>query len=160
MLYLPVIALVAALVHIFIDTKRRTPQRILETILLYELVIATGIGSIMGFLGHTMKAAEIARFIGWRAGSPFQFEVAVADLSYGILGILCFWLRGNFWTATIISTSVFGLGAAWGHVQEILVRHNMAPGNAGAPLYLDIIMPIVMICLLTALKLVEKKKKR
>jgi hypothetical protein len=56
-----------------------------------------GFSSILAFFGHTFAADEIAAYIGWMPGSPFQFEVAVANLAIGVLGISCVWLRGNFW---------------------------------------------------------------
>lgn len=156
----PILALVVAAIHIAIDRKKRSVSKSLEIILLYQLVISTGLGGIFGFIGHSMRADETAKFIGWRAGSPFQFEIAIANLSFGILGVLCFWFRGNFWTATIIGTTAFGWGAAYGHIVDIMRRQNLSPGNAGWPLYLDIAMPIVMWGLLVALVIVGKKKKR
>ncbi len=45
----------------------------------------------------------VAASIGWPAGSPFQFEVGIANLSFGILGILCLKFMDNFWTATVIA---------------------------------------------------------
>src|SRR6476659_8155319 len=34
------------------------------------------------------KADDVARSIGWPPGSPFQWEVGVADLGWGVLGVL------------------------------------------------------------------------
>jgi hypothetical protein len=158
--YLPIIALVIALVHIYLDKKLQARSKMIETILLYQLVIATGAGGIFAFMGHAFRADYLARFIGWPAGSPFQFEIAISNLSYGVLGILCFWLRGNFWTATIIATTVFGWGAAYVHIRDIMLYRNMAPGNAGWPLYLDIIMPVIMIGLLIAMSIPQKKRSK
>ncbi len=64
-------------------------------VLLYLLVIFARVGGLIGFLGHTFKAQEIALKIGWQP-SPFQFEVAVANLAFGVLGILCLWQPGGF----------------------------------------------------------------
>jgi hypothetical protein len=41
-------------------------------------------------------------------------------------------------------------GAAIGHIYNINQTGNLAAGNAGAVLYLDILMPIVFILLLLA----------
>ncbi|MCQ8904725.1 MAG: hypothetical protein NQU45_03285 [Methanothermobacter sp.] len=54
----------------------------------------------------------IATYIEWPTGSPFQLEVAFANLSFGVLGLLSWKFRGEFWMATIIGFSVFYLGAA------------------------------------------------
>ena len=119
-----------------------------------------GIGSIWTFMGHVFMADMVAAMIGWPAGSPFQFEVGIANLSYGILGLLCWKFRDNFWTATIIALSTFYLGAAYGHIINIMQTGNMAPGNAGFALYADILVPIVLICLLVAYKTTSKKQNK
>ena len=83
--------------------------------------------------------------------SPFQFEVALHNLAVGVLGVLCFWVRGDFWSATVIAFAVFGIGAAYGHIRDIRLSHNYAPGNAGPILYIsDILLPLQLIVLLVA----------
>lgn len=129
----------------------RTP--LVETFLLYFLVIDTGLASLFSFIGHAFRSEKVAKYIGWSTGSPFQWEVAVSNLSYGVLGVLCFWLRGDFWLATIIAVSVFLLGAAYGHIRDIIVNRNFAPGNAGPALYSDILKPAVLIALYVAYRM-------
>lgn len=158
MLLFPLLGLAAALIHMALDKKLRTPKKAIEIILLYQLVIGTGLGCFSGFIGHTLRDADTAKFIGWKAGSPFQFEVAMANLAFAVLGVLCYWFRGNFWLATIVSTTVFGWGAAWVHINDILNRNNMKPGNAGLVLYLDILMPVIMIGLYAAMNLAKERK--
>ncbi|MGE4048236.1 MAG: DUF6790 family protein [Acetobacteraceae bacterium] len=46
------------------------------------------------------------------------------------------------------STSVFLLGDAVGHVRQIMVAGNFAPGNAGLPFVMDILCPLLAIVLL------------
>ena len=89
-----------------------------------------------------------AASIDWPAGNPFQSEVAVANLTIGTLGILCYWIRGNFWVATVTAFAVQWLGAAVVHIRDIVVVANYAPNNAGMTLYLDILMPMILIALL------------
>jgi len=74
--------------------------------------------------------------------------VAVANLVVGVLGILCYWIRGNFWLATVIATSVWLLGDAVVHIYHIVVNQNFHPGNAGLPFYFDILLPLSLIVLL------------
>jgi hypothetical protein len=124
----------------------KTP--LVYTLLLYIFIFEVGVSGIVSFLAHAFNADKIARYIGWPAGNPFQYEVACANLSYGILGILCIWLRGSFWVATAIACSVFLLGAGIGHIRDIIKNKNFAPGNAGFPLYSDFIKPLVIWALL------------
>jgi hypothetical protein len=72
----------------------------------------------------------------------------VANLTVGVLGILCYWMRGNFWTATVIGFSVWFLGDAVVHIKDIVVSANYAPNNAGVTFYLDILVPVILIALL------------
>ena len=111
-------------------------------------MISVGIGSVFGFIGHTVFADTTAASIGWPAGNPFQSEVAVANLAVGILSILCYWMRGNFWTATAIGFSVWWMGDAVVHIRSIVVSANYAPNNAGVTLYMDILLPVILIALL------------
>ena len=93
-------------------------------------------------------ADKVAASIGWPAGNPFQTEVGVANLAIGTLGILSYWIRGNFWTAAVIATSVWLLGAAAIHVGEMATEGNYNPGNAGVVFYMDIVGPLLLITLL------------
>ena len=72
----------------------------------------------------------------------------MANLAVGILGILCYWMRGNFWIATVIGFSVWWLGDAVVHIRSIVVDANYAPNNAGVTFYLDILVPVFLIALL------------
>ncbi|MFA4877415.1 MAG: DUF6790 family protein [Methanoregula sp.] len=81
------------------------------------------------------------------AGSPFQYEVGIANLALGVVGILCYHFRDNFWLATILANAVFLLGDGVGHVRDILLNANYAPMNAGVPLYRDFLFPLAQILL-------------
>ncbi|HVJ79212.1 MAG TPA: DUF6790 family protein [Hyphomicrobium sp.] len=43
---------------------------------------------------------------------------------------------------------MFSLGAAAGHLYQMVTTHNFAPGNAGVVFYMDIITPLVGFLLL------------
>jgi hypothetical protein len=140
-----------------ITNKALTKKRIVEIFLMSFLVISVGIGSIWAFIGHAFLSAQVAASIGWAAGNPFQLEVAFANLAIGVLGILCYWIRGNFWIATVISSSIFLIGAAYIHIINMFQFANYAPGNAGSVLYMDIIGPIILIVLIILYKMLEKE---
>ncbi len=159
MLYIwPTITAIMVALLLVLNKKSLNKNKILEIVLLSFLVVMVGLGSIWTFLGHTFMAAQVAAFIGWPAGSPFQFEVGVTNLSFGILGLLCLKFRDNFWTATIIGITIFYWGAAYGHIQDMIYAGNYAPGNAGIVLYIDIIIPIILIVLLIAYKKTQIKQ--
>jgi hypothetical protein len=97
------VAIIAAILNIALYAAG-----VVESFLLWFLVIVVGFGSLYAFMRHAFVADDVARSIGWPTGSPFQFEVALHDLAVGILGVLCFWVRGDFWSATVIAFAVFG----------------------------------------------------
>ena len=144
-----VIGLSTATVHLALSTRPRTPERVAEVYLLHVLTICYGASGVFAFVGHKFRADEVARSIGWPAGNPFQEEIAYADLAFGVMGLLCPWKRGGFWTATGIGKAVFLLGAAHIHIRELRERGNFAPNNAGIILP-DLLTPITALSLLVA----------
>jgi hypothetical protein len=64
------------------------------------------------------------------------------------VGFLAF--RGGFGlrTAAVVGPACFLLGAAAGHVYQMIAAHNFAPGNSGIILYTDIGIPVVGFVLL------------
>jgi hypothetical protein len=147
-LFFLVLGLIVGAVHLFLDKQPRTKPRVAQIFLLWLLVITVGIQGVFAFIGHTVFADATAASIGWPAGNPFQSEVAVANLTVGVLGILCYWMRGNFWVATAIGFAVWWLGDAVVHIRSIVVSANYAPNNAGVTFYLDILVPVILIALL------------
>ena len=72
----------------------------------------------------------------------------MANLTIATSGILCYWIRGNFWVAAVIAFCVQWLGAAVVHIRDIAVAANYAPNNAGMTLYMDTLMPMILVALL------------
>ncbi|WP_147821365.1 DUF6790 family protein [Salidesulfovibrio onnuriiensis] len=137
--YLAVLALLIAGVDIIV---RDAP--IFATLLLWLLVIKVGLGGIWAFMGHYFKSEEVAAYIGWPAGNPFQKEVAFTNLALGCCGLLCFFFRDGFWLATIVFASVFLLGAFSVHMKNRDETGNTNPGNAGPVFYADILGPVAL----------------
>ena len=133
------------------QTERGTAlekQEMAATLLLYFTVILIGFGSVWAFVGHFFIADQIARGIGWEAGSPFQTELAFYTLGTGVAALLAVWLRGHLITAVVISKSIFWYGAAYVHIHDAIVNANYAPLNIGRPLIGDIIYPTLLLALL------------
>jgi hypothetical protein len=147
--YLNLTAVVVATgLHLWLGKRPVSAGRCVEVLLLYLLVFFVGVGGVMAFLGHTFEAREIALKIGWQP-SPFQFEVAVANLAFGVLGIMCIWQRRGFRTATGAGYAIFLLGCGYGHVRDMTLHGNFAPYNAGPVLWVnDLAVPVVILLLL------------
>ena len=153
MAFLVVIAIVsaAALIHVLAAHRSGVDrQGIVEICLLYVLAGVWGFGAALLALPHILVPDYVAGYVGWDAGSPFQVELGFANLGRALLGILCIWYRGTFWIAPIVTNTVFGLGAAYVHVHEMLEHANFSEGNAGPVVFLDVLVPVVAIALFVA----------
>jgi hypothetical protein len=115
--------------------------------LLNGLVYLVGVTGIIAASGHLLKPDDVARSIGWAPGSPFQWEVGVAGLGFGVLGVMSPAYGRGFWLATIVMASIFLIGAAVGHVKQMVVAKNFAPGNAGGIFVADVFVPVFLIVL-------------
>lgn len=122
----------------------------LDASLLNALVWLAGVNSIIIGSGHLAFPDPIAESIGWPAGSPFQWEVGLAGLVIGVLGVLSAGFDRDFQLAAVIAFAIFYLGAAVGHVRQMIKERNFAPGNAGFIFWYDIAAPLLVIALYVA----------
>jgi hypothetical protein len=142
------ITAIIATIHILMYRKELNKSQVIEVYLLYFLFSGVGIIGAISSIGHIFYSDQVARMIGWPSGNPFQFEVGLHDGAWALLGFLCLYFRKIwFWTATVIGWSFFLLGAAYGHIREMIISGNYAPYNAGMILP-DILVPIILIILL------------
>lgn len=143
------LTLVLSLISLIRHRKNLSVIKTVDILLFYLLLINVGLSSLFAFYGHAFRADQVAASIGWAAGSPFQFEIAVANLAFGVLGMLCVFCKDGFWLATGVGYSVFLFGAAFGHIREIITKGNDAINNAGPILYIgDIAIPLLILALL------------
>lgn len=125
-----ILSVLLPLLHLALSKRLRTRERVIHLLLLYALVLDVGIiGLPLGFVPHVFFPDQTAHLIGWKPGSPFQFEVGVHDGAWGVLGFLSLWIGGSFWIATGLGWSLFMLGATYGHVHQMLLEGNYAPYN-------------------------------
>jgi hypothetical protein len=158
-LFFLLITFLAILFHLLFTKQPKTKKIVLETILMYFLVFCVGVGGIFAFIGHAFYGVQIAKQIGWLSGNPFQFEVAIANLAFGVLGLLSIKLKRGFWLATGLGSVIFYYGAAFGHIKDIIIHHNYAPYNSGTFLYMgDIFIPSIILILLILYVVTFKKR--
>lgn len=143
-----ILGLIGFVIHVIkIPSQNRTKAKLIELFLLYQLVFSVGITSLVAFYGLTFMAEYIAKYTNWPE-CPFQQELGNVNLAFGVLGILCIWYRRLFWAATVIGFSVWILSDGIHHVLESIYTHNYSEGNVGVILYLDFIIPILLLILL------------
>src|SRR5271170_413388 len=142
-----ILALAAASIHLALSRDSRSSKAsIAGTYLLYLLVIYVGLMGLLTAYAHVFRPEQTSASIGWST-SPYEYEVGMADLTVGVLGVLCLWIRGNFWLATAIANAVWLFGDAIGHIRQITLNNNHAPNNSGIFLIVEIVTPILMLAL-------------
>ena len=124
----------------------------LDIVIRWFMLLCFGIEGVYAFVFHVFFP-NTSSFIGWM-NSPFQFEVGMANLAVCIPAIYAFFRKHdyNFWLPTIITNSIFLLGAAYGHIMQIIKNNNWAPDNAGTMLWTEIFIAILIPCLLCKYK--------
>lgn len=142
------LSIAGAIIHLLVSRQPKSRRTVIDTFLLYALVFNVGgVGLIFGFVPHVFFADRAAEAIGWATGSHFQFEVGLHDGAWGVLGILCIWIRDNFWLATGLGWSLFMLGAAYGHLHDTIVSANFAPNNF-LMIFVDALVAVILLVLL------------
>ena len=82
-------------------------------------MVGVGVGGLFGAMGHLFAADKVAEQLGWATGSPFQTEVGLFDLAFGVLGVCCIWFRGQWWYAVTLGWTIFAVGAGVNHLYEM-----------------------------------------
>lgn len=142
-----IIGLISSLISILCKLKNLSQRVVIEAFFAYFLLFSIGFSFLYNFVCHTFFAEMSAAFIGW-ANSPFQLEVGYASLGIGIAGLIAFKAGLGFRTATLIIPAFFLWGAAGGHIYQMIVANNFAPGNAGIIFWTDIFLPVIGFTLL------------
>ncbi len=130
-----------------LDIQSGTIDKWNEYLLYNLLTIGLGYQMIAFGVMHIFFGEFISGFIGWEKGSPFQYEVGLADFGMGVLGILCGYFSDDFWLATIIISSIFLWGCVIGHLRDMAINKNFNPGSAGFIFWWGLLMPIALISL-------------
>jgi hypothetical protein len=156
--FFAVAAMVGATIHLGFSRKHRSGAAMIVGIyLIYFLFIYVGLLGLFTAYFHVFEPNRASASIGW-APSPFEYEVGMADLTMGVLGVLCIVFRQEFWLATAIGNAVWFLGDAVGHVKEMTLHNNHAENNAGIFLVFEFAVPVLMLGLVFYLRHLTRKE--
>lgn len=141
------------LAAVFILLHRMIRRNVGEAEIVFRWVALFGLGltGIYTFVMHAFYPEFTAATIGWRT-SPFQFEVAMADLAFGVLGVLSFRASYGFRLATVIGSLFWLWGDAAGHMWQMIEANNYSLGNAESWLWVDLIIPLVLLLSILKMK--------
>jgi hypothetical protein len=148
-----IVAIIFMLINAAVTSARISKY---EIIFRWITLFAIGFTGFYTFIIHAFYPEIAAANIGW-APSPFQYEVAMANLSFGLLAVLAFNSSYSFRLATVIGFTCWLWGAAIVHIYEMTKTHNYAPGNAGSWFWMDILLPLIAIICLVKLKTTERR---
>jgi hypothetical protein len=143
-----VIGLIVAAIRVIAHRGIRTRQFVAGAFLNSYVIWAIGAGQTVNFIMHSVFGDFAAKSIGW-AQSPFQLELAVYSLGVGVAAFILGRRAAPFIgkVAIVIAVAVAGLGAAAGHVYQIIANHDYAVDNTGLLLASDIGMNLIGIAL-------------
>jgi hypothetical protein len=140
--------LLALLLGALQTRQQWTLNRWSEASLLWIAFWVLGVSGVYGFIMHLAFGSFLAEQIGW-PNSPFQNEVAYANLTIGILGFSSFLYRKrDYLLASMVAYASWYFADGVGHVVSLLVDQNNAPFNSGSVLYTDLLTPVVVVILL------------
>jgi hypothetical protein len=142
-----VLGLVASALSLARRPRPLTAAVVVEDLFAWFLLFSIGISFFYNFVMHVFFGETAAKHIGWEP-SPFQPEVGMASLGFSAVGFLAFRGGPGLRTAAVVGPACFLLGAAAGHVYQMIVAHNFEPGNAGVIFYTDIAIPVIGFVLL------------
>jgi hypothetical protein len=120
---------------------------IVEKLLSWYVFFSIGVSFLYNAVFHMFFGKVAAAFIGW-ADSPFQFEVGTASLGFAVMGFIAAFRSFDLRIGAIVPFSIFTVGAAFGHIHEMIATGNFASGNAGVIFYTDFGVPAFGLLLL------------
>lgn len=149
-------SIIGFFIHLFLSKEERNKKQLFELFMLYQLVVNIGILSLISAGALLFTPQLVADSLGWPT-CPFQHELGNVNLAFGVLGILCIWFRGDFWTATVIGASIWLLGDGIGHLYLMYGGDTVAATGAPATnnwimLITDFLIPTTLLLLLFAFK--------
>jgi hypothetical protein len=142
-----VLGLIAAAISLWRRPHPLTKSIVVEDLFAYFLLFAIGFSFLNNFVAHVFFGDYSAQFIGWKQ-SPFQAELGFASLGFAVIAFIAFRGQLRVRAAAVAGVSCSMLGAAGGHVYQMIVTKNFAPGNAGVVFWSGIGIPLIGFTLL------------
>lgn len=134
-----VLGILIAAIQVWRWKGERTGATVSGLFLNAFLLYALGVAYAINFVMHSVFGDYAAETIGW-AQSPFQLELALSSLGFAVVAIVMHTRTGQFRAkvAIVIAAVIFGLGAAGGHIYQMVVNNDDAVNNTGVLLISDI----------------------
>jgi hypothetical protein len=102
-----------------------------------------GVAGIYWFFMHVFLPDFTASMIGWE-NNPFQVEVGLADLAFGMLGIIAFWNNYFLRLANVIGTSLFLGGISIDYIFQMIMANSFS-WDMGSWFWTFLFLPSILI---------------
>ena len=126
-----------------------------EAFLFNFIIFNIGLWGIAEFIKDYFSFGKRETNLGRQPRSLLHTVAVFFNLFRGILGILCIWFRGDFWSATVIISSlfIFSYGChEFRHVKEIVTNENRPTYYSDFIVSFDLLFPPALITLLVVYK--------
>ncbi len=117
----------------------------LEIILLYYLFIAVGIQGFSCAFWQILYPDLVSEFLGW-PNTPFLMELGLANLTFGVLGILSPWMDRGWRATTGIGYGLFLFFTGIAHLIRI-AQYGISKGDFGWFLATDLLLAFILLAL-------------
>lgn len=124
---------------------RRKDRPRKEMLLVYYLFISVGIQGLFTGIFQIAFPDNVVDFLQWPY-SPFLDELGLANISFGVLGILSLWQDKGWKSATAIGYGLFLFMTGLYHLIEIF-HTGMEPAHMGGFLVSDLLVPVALFIL-------------
>lgn len=146
-LVLYVIAILAIIIRIWGRQQTHEARPRVDISLAYMLLIPVGFNGLYQFVLHAFFGNTIAAYLGW-AQSPFQADVAMANLALGILGCLSFRANYGFRLATAIAVILYQGGTALFQFIHYYPQFYTMPSNIGSVTFANLLILFTILLLI------------
>ncbi len=129
----------------------RNPDRLAaETFFRWIILLPIGINGLVVFIMHALFGAYIDNIAIWD-NNAFQYEAAVANFAFGVLGMLSYKANYDFRLATVIGVTCWLWADAAGYIYLIINNGYGTIINSSSWFWLQIIIPLILILLFVRL---------
>ncbi|MFJ4679914.1 MULTISPECIES: DUF6790 family protein [unclassified Kitasatospora] len=142
----PLLFLLVPALGALLSSRRHPDRPAAEVWQRWWAVGALGFGSLWVAVAFLIAPSGMADAIGF-AHSPFQFEIACANVGFALLGFRAASASARERLTCGLAAAAFLWGAAAGHLYQWFAHGDHAAGNTGGILANDLLIPAVMIAL-------------
>ncbi len=146
--------IVATLIALLHKLARRRLS-LSEIIYRWYILFPVGLNLIYCYFMHVFYPVSSAALLGW-LNSPFQFEVAMASLGFGLIAILSFNASFGFRLASTLGVTCWFWGLALIYAQQMILTNTISVTAPSSIFWLDFFLPIILLLCLWNIKRREK----